>query len=77
VGALSAPGPLIGTKSETHLEDLLFHPWDFAESVTTVETSGGYPGQIELVSQYLDHALQWLAIARLYLLKRISHFNTR
>jgi len=32
--------------------------WDFAESATTVETSGGYPGQIELVSQYLDHALR-------------------
>ncbi|MBS3907389.1 MAG: DUF1156 domain-containing protein [Syntrophaceae bacterium] len=32
--------------------------WDFAESATTIETSGGYPGQIELVSQYLDHALR-------------------
>lgn len=31
--------------------------WDFAESATTVETSGGYPGQLELVSQYVDHAL--------------------
>jgi putative DNA methylase len=31
--------------------------WDFAESVTTIEASGGYPGQIELVAQYVDHAM--------------------
>jgi len=30
--------------------------WDFAESATTVETSGGYPGQIELVAQFVAHA---------------------
>lgn len=32
--------------------------WDFCESVTTIETSGGYPGQIELVSQFINHTLQ-------------------
>lgn len=32
--------------------------WDFCESVTTEETSGGYPGQIQLVAKYLDHAKQ-------------------
>jgi len=31
--------------------------WDFAETNTTVEASGGYPGQIELIAKYLDHAL--------------------
>jgi putative DNA methylase len=31
--------------------------WDFAETNTTIEASGGYPGQIELVARYLDHAL--------------------
>jgi adenine-specific DNA methylase len=28
--------------------------WDFAECVTTTEASGGYPGQLELVAQFLD-----------------------
>jgi len=28
--------------------------WDFAECVTTIEASGGYPGQLELVAQFLD-----------------------
>ena len=32
--------------------------WDFCEGVTTVEASGGYPGQMELVARYLDHALK-------------------
>jgi adenine-specific DNA methylase len=32
--------------------------WDFAECVTITEASGGYPGQLELVSQYLDFALK-------------------
>ena len=31
--------------------------WDFVESSTIVTASGGYPGQIELVAQYIDHAL--------------------
>jgi adenine-specific DNA methylase len=31
--------------------------WDFVESVTTIETSGGYPGQMELVAKYIEHAL--------------------
>ncbi len=31
--------------------------WDFCESGTTVETSGGYPGQVELVAQFVEHAL--------------------
>jgi adenine-specific DNA methylase len=32
--------------------------WDFAECVTINEASGGYPGQLELVAQYLDFALK-------------------
>jgi adenine-specific DNA methylase len=32
--------------------------WDFAECVTITEASGGYPGQLELVSQYLDFTLK-------------------
>jgi putative DNA methylase len=32
--------------------------WDFAECVTINEASGGYPGQLELVTQYLDFALK-------------------
>lgn len=31
--------------------------WDFAECIPFFEASGGYPGQLELVSQYIDHAL--------------------
>ncbi|MBC8417234.1 MAG: DUF1156 domain-containing protein [Desulfobacterales bacterium] len=31
--------------------------WDFVESVTTIETSGGYPGQMDLVAKYVAHAL--------------------
>jgi adenine-specific DNA methylase len=31
--------------------------WDFAECVTTETTSGGYPGQLELVAQYIESAL--------------------
>ena len=30
--------------------------WDFCESITTMEASGGYPGQIELVAKFLEHA---------------------
>jgi len=30
--------------------------WDFAESVTTIESSGGYPGATEWVSRYIEHA---------------------
>ncbi|MFH1490463.1 MAG: DUF1156 domain-containing protein, partial [Pseudomonadota bacterium] len=32
--------------------------WDFAESISTFETSGGYPGQLEFVAKYLDHSLK-------------------
>lgn len=32
--------------------------WDFAEGVPTAEASGGYPGQLELVAQFLDHSLK-------------------
>jgi adenine-specific DNA methylase len=32
--------------------------WDFAECVTTTEASGGYPGQLELVAQYVEFALK-------------------
>jgi adenine-specific DNA methylase len=32
--------------------------WDFAECVTTTEASGGYPGQLELVAQFVDFALK-------------------
>ena len=32
--------------------------WDFAECVTINEASGGYPGQLELVAQYLDFTLK-------------------
>ncbi len=32
--------------------------WDFCESVTTIETSGGYPGQMDLVAKFVDHALK-------------------
>src|SRR5207249_3060460 len=32
--------------------------WDFAECVTITEASGGYPGQLELVAQYLDFTLK-------------------
>ncbi len=31
--------------------------WDFAESITIAEASGGYPGQLELVTQFLEHSL--------------------
>jgi putative DNA methylase len=30
--------------------------WDFCESITTMEASGGYPGQIELVAKFVEHA---------------------
>jgi adenine-specific DNA methylase len=30
--------------------------WDFAESVTTIDSSGGYPGAVEWIALYLDHA---------------------
>jgi putative DNA methylase len=30
--------------------------WDFAESVTTIDSSGGYPGAVEWIGLYLDHA---------------------
>ncbi|HOA62090.1 MAG: DUF1156 domain-containing protein [Verrucomicrobia bacterium] len=30
--------------------------WDFAECVTTVEASGGYPGQLELVAKFVAEA---------------------
>ena len=32
--------------------------WDFCEANVLVETSGGYPGQLELVAQYCEHAGQ-------------------
>lgn len=32
--------------------------WDFVEGVTTAEASGGYPGQIELVAQFIEHSLE-------------------
>ncbi len=32
--------------------------WDFVEGVPTAEASGGYPGQIELVAQFVDHSLK-------------------
>jgi adenine-specific DNA methylase len=38
--------------------------WDFCESVTTVEASGGYPGQMELVAQFVDHATSIPATAK-------------
>lgn len=31
--------------------------WDFAESVTIVDSSGGYPGAIEWIARYIEHAL--------------------
>ncbi len=31
--------------------------WDFVECVPIFEASGGYPGQLEFVAQYVDHAL--------------------
>lgn len=31
--------------------------WDFAESVTTIDSSGGYPGALEWIALYLEHAL--------------------
>jgi hypothetical protein len=32
--------------------------WDFVEAVPTAEASGGYPGQIELVTQFIEHSLR-------------------
>lgn len=32
--------------------------WDFAESVTTADSSGGYPGAIEWIARYIGHALE-------------------
>ena len=32
--------------------------WDFVEGVPIAEASGGYPGQIELVAQFIDHSLR-------------------
>ncbi len=30
--------------------------WDFVECVPTIVTSGGYPGQLELVAKYVEHS---------------------
>jgi hypothetical protein len=32
--------------------------WDFVEGVPIAEASGGYPGQIQLVSKFIDHMLR-------------------
>lgn len=37
--------------------------WDFAESVPTADSSGGYPGGVEWAAQYLEHATQFAAAA--------------
>ncbi len=31
--------------------------WDFAESVTSADSSGGYPGAIEWIAMYIEHAI--------------------
>jgi putative DNA methylase len=36
--------------------------WDFAESVPTEDSSGGYPGALEWISLYLEHAMKAAAI---------------
>ncbi len=34
--------------------------WDFAETSVLVDTSGGYPGGVEWLAQYLEHTAQFL-----------------
>ena len=46
--------------------------WDFAESITTAEASGGYPGQLELVTQFLEHALSMRHIKARVSIERLS-----
>lgn len=36
--------------------------WDFAESVTSVDSSGGYPGAVEWIAMYVEHALRHCAV---------------
>ncbi len=51
--------------------------WDFAEGVPTAEASGGYPGQLELVSQFLDHSLRMGIVASAPLIERQSAIARR
>jgi len=51
--------------------------WDFAEGVPTAEASGGYPGQLELVSQFLDHALRMGIEASTPSIERLSAIAPR
>ncbi|MBI4295301.1 MAG: DUF1156 domain-containing protein [Chloroflexi bacterium] len=37
--------------------------WDFAESVTTVESSGGYPGAVDWIAMYVAHALAFCHVS--------------
>ena len=51
--------------------------WDFAEGVPTAEASGGYPGQLELVSQFLDHSLRMGIVASPPSIERLSAIAPR
>lgn len=51
--------------------------WDFAEGVPTAEASGGYPGQLELVSQFLDHSLRMGIAASTPSIERLSAIAPR
>lgn len=46
--------------------------WDFAEGVPIAEASGGYPGQIELVAQFLTHSLRMATASSAPLIERRS-----
>lgn len=46
--------------------------WDFAECVTTIEASGGYPGQLELVAKFVESGTASHIVATEVSLRRAS-----
>ncbi|MEW6167943.1 MAG: DUF1156 domain-containing protein [Pseudomonadota bacterium] len=51
--------------------------WDFAESVPTADSSGGYPGGVEWGAQYLEHASQFAGAAPKPTITKDSAINGR
>jgi putative DNA methylase len=50
--------------------------WDFVEGVATAQASGGYPGQNELVAQFIEHSLALTKIQVPVAIERRSAIET-
>jgi adenine-specific DNA methylase len=46
--------------------------WDYAESIALADSSGGYPGAVEWVAMYNQHALESLKVSPLPAVRQVS-----